>query len=297
LAVRRVTNPFQAIRTWFDRLRSRRLRSEALHHDGTLRSYLLYVPLHAPPGAALPLVIALHGGGGRPIDMARITALHRVAERETFIVAYPAGTATRRRGYIWNAGGRVMRGPADDVGFIAALIETLRRDHRIDPARIYVAGLSLGGSMAYRLACALSDRIAAVAVVAGTMVTADCRPVQPVSVIHIHGTADQRVPLEGGRGRFTAAHNNWPPVMRGIEQWRAINGCVEPAEIVRLVEGLVGHRWSGNADVELGLVEGGRHVWPGGRRQRWWRASAPRAAFSASDKVWKYFADHPRAQS
>jgi polyhydroxybutyrate depolymerase len=271
---------FQRLWAWLERLRSRRLLSGSLRHDGLIRSYLLYVPRHLRPGTPLPLVLVLHGGASAPRTMARSCRMHEIAEREGFIVAYPAGTPGRA-GLTWNPGGQAARSEVDDVGFIRALVADLQRRYVIDPDRVYAAGMSIGGMLAYRLACSLSEHFAAIGVVAGTMTNTNCDPKYPVSIIHIHGTADQRVPLRGGRGKNTGRFNTWPPVRQAIDRWREINGCEGPVETIRLVEGLVGHRASGDADVELWLVEGGRHVWPG-------------APFSASEKVWNFFAAHPR---
>jgi polyhydroxybutyrate depolymerase len=295
-----VIDPFPKLRTWVDRLRSRRLRAEAIRHDGLVRSYLLYVPQHFRriSGRPLPLVVMLHGGAGRPGVMARVSAMHRIAEREGFIVAYPAGTPGRL-GLTWNVTGQALNSDVDDVDFVRALISSLRQRYQIDPRRVYAAGMSMGGMLAYKLACALSESFAAVGIVAGVMTTDDCSPSSPVSVIHIHGTADQRVPLQGGRGRYTASYNNWPPVRRGIERWCEINRCRGPVEVIRLVEGVVGHRRTGDADVELWLVKGGRHVWPGASKGGWWwwwRRPAATTEFSASEKVWNFFAAHPQAK-
>ena len=288
-------DPFRKAWGWVERLRSRRLMPGAIRHDGLIRSYLLYVPRHFQGKSALPLVLVLHGGAGRPQGIARMTHMHRIAEREGFIVAYPAGSPGRL-GLTWNPGGQAIKSSVDDIGFMAALIAELRRSYRIDPNRVYAAGMSMGGMLAYQLACSMSESFAAIGVVAGVMLTESCHPVRPVPVIHIHGTADQRVPLGGGRGRRTPSYNSWPPVARGIKRWCEINRCEGPEETIRLTEGLVGHRRSGAADVELWLVEGGRHVWFGstGGGWSWWWQRRPRGTFSASEKVWNFFAAHPR---
>jgi polyhydroxybutyrate depolymerase len=290
-----VINRLRSIWAWIERLRSRRLISAAVSHNGIVRRYLLYVPRHfRSSGAALPLVLLFHGGSGAPRAIARRTGMHYIAEREGFIVAYPAGTPARR-GLTWNAGGHELAANVDDVGFVRVLLDDLERRYGVDHRRVYAAGLSLGGMLAYRLACMLSDRFAAIAVVAGTMTTENCRPAQPVSVLHIHGTADQRVPLRGGHGRFSAARNNWPSVLDGIERWCTINHCAKPGQVVRLVDGLVGHRYTGDADVEFWLIEGGRHGWPGVTTRGWaWRRRAAPPGFNASEKVWTFFADHAR---
>src|SRR5487761_1990232 len=95
---------FRRIWFWIERLRSRRLLPEAIRHGGLIRNYLLYVPRHFQGKAALPLVLVFHGGAGQPAAIARDTEMHRIAEREGFIVAYPAGTPGRL-GLTWNLRG------------------------------------------------------------------------------------------------------------------------------------------------------------------------------------------------
>lgn len=293
-------NPFRWIWAWVERLRSRRLRWQAIRHNGLVRRYLTYVPRHIQ--GPLPLVLVFHGGAGQPHAIANITGMHYIGEREGFIVVYPAGMPGRW-GLTWNARTQ-RRTDIDDVGFVHALLDELRRHYTIDPRRVYAAGMSIGGSLVYQLACSMSDRFAAVAVVAGAMTAETCNPVHPVSLLHIHGTADQRVPLQGGRGRRTGAGNNWPAILPGIERWCEINRCSKPGQVIRLIEGLVGRRYTGAADVELWLVEGGRHAWPGGAsgwswswNWRFWRRRKPTVTgFSASEKVWDFFAAHARTE-
>ena len=289
-----MTEPLRQVWAWLERQRSRRLLSEAIPHGGLTRHYLLYVPRHAKD-KALPLVLVFHGGAGQPRDIAQVSGMHLIAEREGFIVAYPAGMPGRR-GLTWNPGGR---GEVDDVGFVRALLDRLCTRYNVDRHRVYAVGMSIGGSLVYQLACSLAERFAAIAVIAGVMLVEKCKPTRPVSVIHIHGTADKRVPLEGGRGRNTSAGNYWPSVSEGIERWCEFNRCSGGEQVVRLIEGLVGHRRSGSADVELWLVEGGRHVWPGGATGvwGWWRRRSSPIAFSASEKVWNFFAAHPQRES
>ncbi|MBS0561712.1 MAG: polyhydroxybutyrate depolymerase [Proteobacteria bacterium] len=292
-----MTDLFRTLTAWLERLGSRSLATRAVRHNGAIRRYLLYVPRHLRDAGPLPLVLMLHGGAGRPRDIARASRMHRIAEREGFIVAYPAGTPGGF-GLTWNPGGQVRRSTSDDVGFIAAVVDDVRANHPVDPARIYAAGMSIGGSMTYRLACSLSETLAAVGVVAGAMTYEDCRPARPVSVIHIHGTDDRRVPVGGGRGPRTAPGNVWPPVWQAIDRWRTIDGCPREAEVVRLVSGLIGHRYIGTrGDVELWLVEGGRHVWPGAPPRGWFRRARPQVRFSASEKIWQFFAEHARTKS
>lgn len=243
-------------------------------------------------------MLVLHGGAGQPRAIARIAAMHRIAEREGFIVAYPAGTPGRL-GLTWKPHAQRQDHGIDDVDFVRKLIVELRRRYNVDPRRIYAAGMSIGGTMAYQLACSLSDTLAAIGVVAGVMLSNRCAPEHPVSVIHIHGMEDQRVPFRGGRGRLTARNNNWPPVREGIERWCTINRCTGRDEATHFADGVTGYRRTGVADVELWLIEQGRHVWPGGAladSSARHGASMTSGRFSASDRLWHFFAAHPKPE-
>ena len=280
--------------TW-DRLASRRLLTHSVQHEGLTRTALLYVPRHIRPRRGFPLVLVFHGGASSPETIARNSAMHRIAEREGFIVAYPAGTRAKS-GLSWSVGGREDARRTGDARFVRRLINDLQRCYEIDPARIFAAGFSVGGSLVYELACRFADRIAAAAVVGGAMTAGVFDPVRPVPLIHIHGTKDRRVPMKGGRGPATSANNEWLPVQHGIDRWCTMNGCTGDPRVVRLgLQGVTAYHHRGAADVELWLVEGGYHSWPGGSTA----VSAdedllgPQGGFSASETIWSFFAARP----
>ena len=103
----------------------------------------------------------------------------------------------------WNGGnccGYAQWNKVDDVGFTRALLDDLAKVVNVDAKRVFATGISNGGIMCYRLASELSDRIAAIAPVAGTMGTKTCNPKRPVSVMHFHGTDDKFLPFKGGIG-------------------------------------------------------------------------------------------------
>jgi polyhydroxybutyrate depolymerase len=263
-----------------------------------MRTALLYVPRHMWRRGALPLVLVFHGGASTPEAIAEMSAMHRVAEREGFIVAYPAGTQGRS-GLTWSPGGTRGARQTRDARFVSHMMLDLRQRYEIDRTRIFAAGFSIGGALVYELACLLSDQIAAVAVVAGTMTIADCTPTRPVSLIHIHGTDDRRVPVSGGRGSATSGNNKWRPVQDCIDRWCDINGCKGKPHVARhAIDGVTVSRYVGTSDVELWLVEGGGHAWPGGRRygDRARKKPEPLSGFSATEKIWSFFADHPRGR-
>jgi polyhydroxybutyrate depolymerase len=203
----------------------------------------------------------------------------------------------------WNAGtccGEPQRTNTDDVGFITAMVGAIEQEIPIDRARIYATGMSNGAMMALRLGCQ-TDTFAAIAPVAGTLLT-DCSAARPTSVLQIHGTADDRVPYNGGPGKaFSAdgtARVDGPSVEAVNATWRGIDGCGQPNSTTA---GDVTTQTAGCADghtVELISVKGAGHQWPGGEpsplAQRIGNMPAPSTALNATDTIWQFFAPNHR---
>jgi polyhydroxybutyrate depolymerase len=198
--------------------------SDVLEFGGQERSYRMAVPAVVPADSSIPLMLVLHGLTMSPINMEGVTGFDELATDPGVLVVYPAGYQ-----HSWNAGGccePATTDGVDDVGFIAALIDKLEIEYPIDPNRVFVVGGSNGGEMAYRVACELSDRIAAVANLIGTLLTA-CAPAHGVSVLDIHGTADTDIPYSGGIG---CQHVACPSVPDTMQRWRELDGCTgEPS--------------------------------------------------------------------
>ena len=210
-------------------------------------------------------MLVFHGGASSADAIAKASAMHRLAEDKGFAVAYPVGTKGAS-GLTWKPGGRGASRKVGDARFVRQIVVDLQRRYEIDAARIFLVGFSIGGSLVYELAALMADRIAAAAVLSGTMLGAAQPPSRPVPLIHIHGTQDRRVPFEGGRGPATPEGNEWPPVEAGIAWWRDVNACTTPPIVDSTRPDVTGTIWRGAADVELWIVEGGGHSWPGGRR-------------------------------
>jgi polyhydroxybutyrate depolymerase len=250
------------------------------------RHYRVYRPasLEARPG----LVIDLHGAhtGGFLEEVA--TRFDAQADRHGWVVAYPEGVADG-----WEPFGCCRHAGVDDVAFIAGVIDRLEASDRVDPDRVYVTGLSRGGMMAYRLACQLSPRLAAIAPVAGNMADenghvggVDCRPQRPVSVLSVHGSADAEVPIAGG-GRFA-------PLEDVVARWRELDACASGGS--RSVAGPVtatGWRCRSGTEVRSVVIQGAGHTWPGTPLSSlpW----APAASLDASATIAEFFATHRRA--
>lgn len=272
---------------------------QSVQVDGAERSYLVYVPQGYSGGEPAAVVLAYHGGGADAALQVRRSRINPLADEHGFLVVYPEGT----RGLVgewqtWNAGdccGRAQRLNVDDVAFTRAIIADLDRKYCIDRERIFATGISNGGMMAYRLACELSDEIAAVAPVAATLAVEPCNPGRPVPVLHFHGTADDILPFTGGESANPlAGGTDFRSVEDVISFWAAQNGCRGTPEIVYDHGDAVCRSFSPcdqGADVVLCTIEGGGHTWPGGEPVELFGKTSQ--DISASQMMWDFFQDHP----
>ena len=238
------------------------------------RAYIVHVPAKLEPRPAL--VLNFHGGGGNAPAQQKYSRMDEVADREGFVVVYPEGTGPfQGRFETWNAGGccgTAVRDNVDDVGFVRLLLDDLSRRQPYDPARVYATGLSNGAMMTYRLANELSDRIAAIAPVAGAIAIEHFPTARSVPVMHIHSVDDPRAPIAGGLGPpfpLTETRVMHISVEVALAAWARANGCEGPMEQRERKE------WKGHtatlfayskcrAEVLLWKLTGAGHVWPGG---------------------------------
>lgn len=264
------------------------------------RTYLVHVPKDYDPKKPTPVVLALHGAAMNGPMMVWFSGLNTTADKSGFIVVYPSGTGTGPF-LTWNAGGfkgKMAEGKADDVAFIGKLLDDLSTVVKVDEKRVNACGMSNGGMMCYRLAAELSNRIAAVAPVAGTIAIEESKPKRPVPVIHFHGTKDTFIPFETAKGK-TPAFMKLKSVEDSIQTWVKLNGCNDkPKADVLSKDGdemkAIRKTYSGGKDgseVVLIVIEDGGHTWPG---------MTPPAGFmgksakniSANDLMWEFFQKH-----
>ena len=260
------------------------------------------VHLYRPPGlrGAVPLVLMLHGGYGSGVQAEDSYHWDAEANRGRFLLALPDALNAS-----WNAGGSCC-GPSarlnvDDVGFLTRLVASLREQADIDPARIFVSGISNGGVMAYRMACETA-LFAAVGVDSATMLV-PCTGARPASVLHIHGTADPVIPYQGGTGRAYSLKGyaiTTPPIPSVVARWRAIDGCPAPTSSTSGPGGTVTTstaRCPGGRTVELITIAGAGHQWPGGtpnpRAEQLFHTGLPSTALDATQTIWQFFAGVP----
>ena len=264
--------------------------------DGNDRTYLVHLPSQYSNEEIYPLVIAMHGGFGSAENMQNQSRLSIKADAENFIVVYPEGV---KGGVLdirtWNAGwccGYASNSNVDDVGFINALLDTLISHYSIDTTRIYATGMSNGGFMAYRLACELSDRIAAIAPVSASMSLNDCEPSRAVPIIHFHSYSDTNVPYKGGVGNGVSNHYN-SPIDSVINAWANFNSCMLQNDTIFSDNSYTHIVWDScecNSEIELYITEDGGHSWPGGQQTL---VGDPASEYiNANDLMWTFFQNH-----
>jgi len=268
--------------------------------DGIKRTYLVHVPKSYAPDKPTPVVLALHGAAMNGSMMVWFSGLSKKADEAGFIVVYPSGTGTGPF-LTWNAGGfqgRMAEGRPDDVRFVSSLLDDLATVCSVDSKRVYACGMSNGGMMCYRLAAELSDRIAAIAPVAGTIAIGESKPKKPIPVMHIHGSKDTIVPFEVKKA-------NKPPfmqlksVMESVDVWVRLNGCesdpvketisMDPSDL-KVTRSIYGGGKDGS-EVVLVVVEGGGHTWPGQQPPVGFIGKSTKSV-SANDLIWDFFKRH-----
>jgi len=273
--------------------------------EGRKRTFLVHKPLLTGPAPRRPLVVVLHGGGGTGRAVAQLTGFSALADSAGFVVVYPYAV----NGH-WNDGRNVpqfrsQRENVNDVGFIAALIDSLVEKLNVDPKRVYATGMSNGAIMCYRLAGELSEKIAAIAPVAGALAepyAGTCRPSRPVSVLALNGTEDRLVPYEGGEVGLFAQRGRVISVAKTIEFWVKANDCsaepvvswidADPNDGVRIKQEVYAGGRDGS-EVILYTVVGGGHTWPAGavRPRRFGRRAQD---LDATRVIWEFCRRHQR---
>ena len=274
--------------------------------DGLNRTYSVHVP-GSYMGEPVPLVIALHGGGGSAEKMASLTSFNALSDQEGFIVVYPEGVENH-----WNDGRKLQqytthRENIDDVKFISVLIDKLADEYNIDESCIYATGISNGAMMSCRLACELSEKIAAIAMVAGAMpeeLLDYCVPSESISVLVMNGTEDPLVLWEGGEiivgrrslGSILSAYET-------VQFWVEHNKCLPPVitwlpdtqDDGTRVRKEVYKQGENGTEVILYAIEGGGHTWPGGPQYASeYIISRTCYDINASEVIWQFFSEHAR---
>lgn len=274
-------------------------KRETLHIDGRVRTYAVHVPSKYDGTKASPLVLALHGRLGTGLGEERLAHLDKVSDEHGFLVVNPDGL---NRSWADGRGGTPSdHKGVDDVKFLSALIDQIEHEYKVDAERVYATGMSNGGFMSGRLACELSERIAAVGIVGASLsesVAKSCQPQKPVSILIMQGTEDPLVPLAGGGGGTILSHDD------AVRKFVEVDQCrMEPKKEHipdktgdgTSIDVIVYQPCADGSEVRGYIVNEGGHTWPGGRQY------LPAAIIgktthnlNGSEVIWDFLSRHTR---
>jgi polyhydroxybutyrate depolymerase len=282
--------------------------TRTVQSDDRERSYLVHVPKNYDSKQSTPVVLVFHGAWTNGPITALYSGLNRMADDKNFIAVYPNGTGLRDTALFWNSGGRdramqMGRTPPDDVKFIGKVLDDLGTVLNVDPKRIYATGISNGGMMCYRLVGEMSDRIAAIAPIAGTLCQNDVHLKRPVPVLHFHGTEDKLVPYNGSPSAAKELLHS-KSVDETVQTFAKLDGCPDkPREEDlpnKVDDGTSVKRFTygpGDAGSEVVLIQivGGGHNWPnrpvGPALQSMLGTVTHQIA--PNEMIWDFFEKHP----
>jgi len=240
---------------------------DTIESGGLQRNYRLYIPTAYDGSEPVPLVLNLHGYTSDAFGQDLYANFRVIADTANFLIVLPNGTFDGFGLRYWNCFVQPGIG-VDDVAFLSDLIDSISANYNVDANRIYSTGMSNGGFMSHTLACELSNKIAAIASVTGS-IDEDrfpaCDPQHPMPVMQIHGTEDETVPF-GGNFDFM-------PVESVVDYWKEFNNCDAAAEFTAIpdvvpsdlctAEKYVYGGGDNNVNVELFKIIDGGHTWPG----------------------------------
>lgn len=267
---------------------------QSIQVDGVKRTYLINLPPNYYLRNNFSLVIALHGGGGDAYQFEKSSLLTEKANNEKFIVVYPEGKFRNKLLPIrtWNAGSCCaysVEANVDDVKFISVLIDTLIHSYKINSRKVYATGHSNGGMMCYRLACELSEKIAAIAPNSSTMVvTVPCNPLRAMPILHMHSILDENVPYDGGVVLRTGSPSPALDSVFGV--WSTINNCTQKDTLRNdsLYREVVWSNANNTVAINYYLTMDGGHSWPGGKSGSS-IGDQPSKVINANDLLWEFF--------
>ena len=258
-------------------------------HDGIQRDYILYIPAIYDGNTDVPLILNFHGFGSNANQQLVYGDFRDIADKEGFLLVHPEGTLLNGNQH-WNVGSFTIGSTTDDVSFTEALIDELANQYAINLDRVYGTGMSNGGFMSFLLACQLSEKIAAVASVTGSMTPETynaCNAQHPTPILQIHGTSDSTVPYNG---------DTWTRSIEDvISYWANYNNCetnpttkaladIDPSD-GSTVEHIVYIDGDNGLTTEHMKVIGGGHTWPGSA----FNFPGTNYDINASMEIWQFF--------
>ncbi|MCO1580588.1 poly(3-hydroxybutyrate) depolymerase [Crossiella sp. SN42] len=259
---------------------------QQIRSGGLDRTYQLHLPADYKSTKDWPLVLAFHGRGSTGAATEKFAKLSTLPA----VVVYPNGVIGTGEGDRQAWQGAPYSAPGvDDVAFTRDLLDSLERTLCVDDRRVYATGKSNGAGFTGILACAMADRITAIAPVAGAFYPngISCRPSRPVPVIEFHGTADATIPYTGDEDRGLPAIQSW------VRQWADRDKCRKslPQRQIGADITITGRTdCQGGVEVEHVAVSGGGHTWPGA--DSYSGGGVTTQTIEAHEVLWRFVRDY-----
>lgn len=268
--------------------------NDSIIHDNLYRSYTTYIPVLYNATQPTPLVFNFHGLTGTSAIAMWHADFRLIADTANFIIVHPQGLLNSSGETHWNVG--QIGTSINDIDFISSLLDSLTLEYNIDSDRVYSTGMSNGAYMSYRLACELSDKVAAIAPVAGSYVSYmlnSCNPTHATPVLHIHGVADSSTIYYGKPGVESIASI--------ISYWVNYNQCDTQSVFTQIANSnlidisIVEHyNWKNGINgvgVEHFKIIDGGHTWPGSNFSNS-NGGITNYDINASLEIWKFFSKY-----
>jgi polyhydroxybutyrate depolymerase len=259
--------------------------NDSIIHDSVYRNFITYIPAVYDVSSPTPLLFNLHGRTGTALSTMYHADFRDIADTANFIIVHPQGLLDNNGNTYWNYG----QTSVDDLGFLNSLYSHLVNIYNIDVDRVYSSGMSNGAAMSYRLACDMSDKIAAIASVTGAMTSfqfQSCNPIHPTPILQIHGTNDTMV--------------NFYSMVYGLDYWRNYNNCDIIADTFPIpnyvisdsstVDHITFRNGNNGVTTELFKIYNGGHTWPGSSFTN--NNGITNYDINASVEIWKFFSKY-----
>jgi polyhydroxybutyrate depolymerase len=285
---------------------------------GELRSYLVHEPSDVDRKTKLPLLLCLHGATDNAAYAAEAYGWIAKADKEHFLAVFPEGLPDEIPGmpdngqHYWTPGYMNNAQESDDVRFLRKMIDRLENRYPIDPTRIFLCGHSNGAVMAYMLAARHPEKIAALAIVAGTIGVQDQErklftiptPKAAVPLLIFHGREDPNLPYDppapatqpAGADTTSPAGAAYQSlgVPASVAFWVQANHCDPKPKITTSEDGEVTRESytpanPGNgAPITLLSLKHGNHMWPGAKDMPG-KTQKPSRVLDATAEMWTFF--------
>lgn len=253
----------------------------SMQSDGRERVFGMHIPEGFSTDEPTPAYFVFHGGGpksnGENLAAVRDWGFEDRAGTDGGVVVYPLAGHSGEDNQIWNDG-RDTTGGADDLAFVADLLERLDERLNLDRDRIYATGASNGGMMSFHIACNLSEEFAAVAPVIAALPrvqSTTCSPTEPVSLLAIQGSEDECIDFCGGDATCDVIGGRGGAILSAGETrrfWANANDCSSDPDLRRLeqrtrVDATRAYRWEHRlctdaTRIDYYYVDGMGHRWP-----------------------------------